>query len=73
MLKNLLAGCIVVIGLNGCLSDKAYQSGKVVYTGAKSVYTELDNKSNKLKNLDKVIVTYDVVRTAVKEKIIKKK
>ncbi len=60
---------LIVLGLSGCMTEKAYNTGKVIYKGAKTVYIELPIKNEKLELMDKVIVTYDKARTSVKDEI----
>ena len=72
-LISVLIGLVLVVGLSGCMSDKAYMTGKVIYKGAKTVYIELPVKSEKLELMDKVVVTYDKARTTVKDEIERQK
>lgn len=69
LLKMLAVGLLVAVVMGGCMSEKAYMTGKVIYKGAKTVYVELPYESEKLEVLDKVVVTYDKARTTVKEEI----
>jgi len=68
-MKNLII--VVALGLlfSGCVSDKVYATGKVIYAGSKAVYIELPVQSGTLENIDNVIVSYDRVRTKVKNQI----
>jgi len=66
-----LVGLIMVFALVGCVTDKPYAVGKVVYTGARTAYIEFELPADaKLQTMDKVLVTYDKVRTAVKDEIV---
>ena len=57
--------------LNGCLAEKIYKTGKVVYVGAKRAYIELDLHNETLENIDEIVVKIDKVKTSV-EKELKK-
>jgi sensor domain CHASE-containing protein len=59
---------------SGCVTDKPYAVGKVIYTGAKTVYIELPMPENKtLEDMDMILVKYDKARSSVKEVLSKKK
>ena len=69
-----LIGLIMVLALAGCVTDKPYAVGKVIYTGARTAYIELPLPANgTLENVDTVLVQYDKVRTGVREVTDKKK
>lgn len=69
-----LIGLIMVLALAGCVTDKPYAVGKVIYTGARTAYIELPLPANgTLENVDTVLVQYDKVRTGVREVTNKKK
>jgi len=72
-IKILLMSILMMIAMSGCFSEKVYGTGKVLYVGAKTAYIELDVEDAKLEALDKVVVTYDKVRTAVKQETSQKK
>ena len=65
---------MMMFALVGCVTDKPYAVGKVVYTGARTAYIELPIPENgTLKNVDTVLVQYDKVRTGVRSVIDSKK
>jgi len=69
-----LMGLIMVLALAGCVTDKPYAVGKVIYKGARTAYIELPlPKNGTLENVDTVLVQYDKVRTGVREVLDKKK
>ena len=68
-MKNLIILTIAALLFAGCVSEKKYLTGKVVYKGSKALYLELPNESNKLRVLDKVAVTVDTARTSIKDEI----
>jgi len=73
-MKNLILLVLGLFVLTGCgVSEKVYSTGKVVYKGAKTVYVELPVQNDKLEVFDKVVVTYDKARTAMKEEIANQK
>lgn len=72
-MKNLMLLVLGLFVLTGCVSEKVYSTGKVVYKGAKTVYVELPVQNDKLEVFDKVVVTYDKARTAMKEEIANQK
>lgn len=73
-MKNLILLVLGLFVLTGCgVSEKVYGTGKVIYKGAKTVYIELPYENEKLEMLDKVVVTYDKARTAMKEEIATQK
>jgi len=73
ILKVLAMGIMMAVAMSGCMSEKAYMTGKVIYKGAKTVYVELPVENEKLEVLDKVVVTYDKARTTVKEELERQK
>ena len=63
-----LIGLMIVFSLAGCVTDKPYAVGKVIYKGARTAYIELPLPANgTLENVDTVLVQYDKVRTGVRE------
>lgn len=72
-MKKLLL-LMLVLFLAGCgVSEKVYTTGKVIYRGARVAYIELPVQSDSLEKVDKVVVTYDKVRTEVKTAIAETK
>jgi len=70
-MKLLILSLIMVFSFSGCVTDKPYAVGKIVYTGARTAYIEFELPADaKLQTMDKVLVTYDKVRTAVKDEIV---
>lgn len=69
ILKMVLVSGLMAFAMSGCISEKAYNTGKVIYKGAKTVYIELPVENEKLELMDSVVVTYDKVRTTVKDEI----
>jgi hypothetical protein len=73
-MKFLILSLIMVFSFSGCVTDKPYAVGKVIYTGARTAYIELPLPANgTLENVDTVLVQYDKVRTGVREVTDKKK
>jgi hypothetical protein len=68
-MKNLIIVLALGLVFSGCVSDKVYATGKVIHAGAKAVYIELPVKSGTLENMDNIVVSYDRVRTKVKNQI----
>ena len=68
-MKSLIMFIALGLVFSGCVSDKVYATGKVVYAGSKAIYIELPVKSGTLENIDNVVVSYDRVRTKVKNQI----
>jgi hypothetical protein len=68
-ISKIVLGLVVIMSLSGCLSEKVYTAGKVVHAGAEAVYIELDIKNEKIENINNVVVSYDTVRTKVKDAI----
>jgi len=67
-MKLLILSLIMVFSFSGCVTDKPYAVGKVIYTGARTAYIELPLPANgTLENVDTVLVQYDEVRTGVRE------
>ncbi len=67
-MRVLILGLITIFSFSGCVTDKPYAVGKVIYTGARTAYIELPLPENGiLKNVDTVLVQYDKVRTGVRE------
>ena len=54
---------IMLLAFSGC--STTYGAGKVVYTGAKTAYIELELENDNLERIDNVLVIYDEVRTSV--------
>jgi len=73
VLKIVVIGILMAFVMGGCMSEKAYMTGKVIYKGAKAIYIELPVQNEKLELMDKVIVTYDKARTTVKEELERQK
>jgi hypothetical protein len=72
-MKNLFL-LIGVLLFSGCVTDKPYAVGKVIYKSARTAYIELPLPANgTLENVDTVLVQYDKVRSGVKEVLAKKK
>jgi hypothetical protein len=66
---GLFVAMIVMVGFfSGCVSDKVYKTGKIIYKGAKTAYIELDIESDKLKSIDSVVVSYDEARETIRGK-----
>lgn len=60
---------------SGCATDGAYQVAKVAYIGGKQIViinSDLIDQDtlNELRKVDRVAVTYDAVRTAVKKNLV---
>ncbi|WP_294967126.1 hypothetical protein [Sulfurimonas sp.] len=77
MKKIFLMAIIALIGFSGCATDKAYEVGKSVYIGGKSVVKANDDLIRKstmdtLKNVDRVAVGYNTIRTEVRTDLKKK-
>ena len=67
-MRVLILGLIMVFSFSGCVTDKPYAVGKVVYQEGRTAYIALDLPKNaKLKTVDTVLVQYDKVRTGVRE------
>ncbi len=61
---------LIALGLTGCgISEKVYTPGKIIYKGARVAYVELDIDNENLEKIDKVVVSYDKVRTEITEAI----
>lgn len=73
MINILVMGIMMAVAMSGCMSEKAYMTGKVIYKGARTVYIELPVKDEKLEFMDKVVVTYDKARTTVTDEIERQK
>lgn len=67
-MKKMLLGLIIVLSLSGCVADKVYTAGKVVYQDAKTIYVALPIENEKLEKLDEILVSVDTARTAVVDK-----
>jgi len=57
--------------LNGCLAEKIYKTGKVVYVGAKRAYIELDLHNETLENIDEIVVKVDKIKSSIEEELKK--
>ena len=67
-MRVLILGLIMVFSFTGCITDKPYAVGKVIYKGARAAYIELPLPANgTLENIDTVLVQYDKIRTGVRE------
>ena len=74
MKMKMLMMAFIAAFVSGCVTDKPYAVGKVIYTGARTAYIELPLPANAtLENMDTVLVQYDKVRTGVREILDKKK
>jgi len=62
---------LLMIGFSGCATT--YGTGKVLYTGAKKVYIELEIENDKLESIDSVLVIYDKVRTTTINEVNRRK
>ena len=72
MKKILFMSAITAVIATGCATDKAYEITKVGYVGVKAAVKELpleDETVNKLQKVDKIAITYDSVRNAVRDQI----
>ena len=57
--------------LSGCLAEKIYRTGKVVYVGAKRAYIELDLHNETLENIDEIVVKVDRIKSNIDKKLKK--